>query len=53
VGASWFLDRVEIESPLLCKQWTFPFRRWLSKGDLAVEMVAIEDTERRIVEGML
>jgi len=32
-GGAWFLDRVEIELPLLHRSWNFPHSRWISKDD--------------------
>ena len=33
LGGAWFLERVEIELPLLHRKWTFPHSRWIAKDD--------------------
>jgi len=32
-GGAWFLERVEIELPLLHRSWNFPHSRWISRDD--------------------
>jgi len=32
-GDAWFLEKVEIELPLMHRKWTFPHLRWISKKD--------------------
>ena len=32
-GGAWFLERVEIELPLLHRRWNFPHSRWISRDD--------------------
>ena len=32
-GDAWFLEKVEIELPLLHRKWTFPHSRWISTKD--------------------
>ena len=45
-GAAWFLERVEIELPLLHRSWNFPHSRWISKDedDKTLEHVLYPDS---------